>query len=93
MFKILFNLSSSSNISESLTKFGSAETDTEVLIVSVDDNLAIISDQVTGYFDDVNNLSNYSDEATLTKLHKLKSCELSDIVGSLCTRISAKDAL
>ena len=93
MLQILFNLSSSSNITESLNKFGSADNDTEVLIVSVDDDLTNISEQVTGDIVDISNLSKYADETALTKIHKLKSCELSNLVGSLCTRISAKDAL
>jgi len=91
--EILFNLSSSTNITESLNKFGVGESDTEILIVGVDNSLEDVMENVSGDWVDTEHLETYLDIPTLTKIHKLKKEELSDLTGSLCTRISAKDAL
>ena len=46
--KILFNLSSSTNITESLNKFGVGESDTKILIVGVDNSLEDVKENVSG---------------------------------------------
>ena len=47
--KILFNLSSSTNITESLNKFGVGESDTEILIVGVDNSLEDVKENLSGW--------------------------------------------
>merc|ERR1712227_316678 len=65
--EILFNMSSSSNISDSLIKFGTGDTDKEILVVGVETDL----------------LESFLDTPLLTKLHKLKPDELNNLSGSL----------
>jgi len=91
--EILFNLSSSSNISDSLNKFGGQDTDTTFLVVSVDNELDEAKEVIEGDWVDPSNLSEQVDKDLLVKVHKLKEEEQSDLTGSLCTRISAKDSL
>ena len=91
--EILFNMSSSSNITESLTKFGVGDTDTEILVASIDGDMETVRGAIAGDWVDTEHLETYLDTAALTKLHKLKTEELSDLTGALCSRISAKDAL
>ena len=87
-------MSSSSNITESLTKFGVGDKDTEILVACVDRDVDDVREVVAGdWVDAEENLIKYLDTATLTKLHKLKSEELCDLTGALCSRISAKDTL
>ena len=48
---------------------------------------------VAGDWVDVGLLDQYLDNEALIKLHKLKPDEICDLIGSLCSRISAKDCL
>jgi len=91
--EILFNMSSSSNITDSLTKFGGQDSDNTFLVASVDKELDEAKEYIEGKWVDIDDLLTNVDEKILTKLHKLKPEELSDLSGSLCTRISAKDSL
>ena len=89
-------MSSSTNISDSLNKFGVSDSATEILLAGVDKSekdLEDIKKTVVGDWVDVSLLEKYIDTKTLTKLHKLKPDELCDLTGSLCSRISAKDCL
>ena len=91
--EILFNLSSSTNISDSLNKFGSQDSDKSFLVVSVDKDLESVKSFIQGEWSDVNQLSEQLDKDLLIKVHKLKPDEMTDLIGSLCSRISAKDSL
>ena len=91
--EILFNLSSSTNISDSLNKFGSQDSDKSFLVVSVDKDLESVKSFIQGEWSDVNRLSEQLDKDLLIKVHKLKPDEMTDLIGSLCSRISAKDSL
>ena len=91
--QILFNLSSSSNITDSLNKFGAGDAATEIFVAGVDKDLEDAKQNVDGDWVELDLLTNYLDNKTLTKLHKLKPEELCDLTGSLCSRISAKDCL
>ena len=86
-------MSSSSNISDSLTKFGVGDTDKEILVVGVDNDLEDVRDVVDGDWVETELLESFLDTKLITKLHKLKPDELKDLSGLLCSRISAKDAL
>ena len=86
-------MSSSSNISDSLNKFGVGDGGTEMLVAGVDKDIKDAKQTVVGDWVDVGLLEKYLDSKALTKLHKLKPDELSDLTGSLCSRISAKDCL
>ena len=88
-----FNLSSISNITDSLNKFGGQDTDTTFLVVSVDKGLDEAKEVIEGHWVDTSNLSEQVNKDLLVKVHKLKVEELSDLTGSLCSRISAKDSL
>jgi len=91
--EILFNMSSSSNITDSLNKFGGQDSDTAFLVVSVDKELIDAKDVIKGDWIDTKNLIDYVNRDLLIKLHKLKTEELYDLTGALCSRISAKDSL
>ena len=91
--QILFNLSSSSNITDSLNKFGAGDAATEIFVAGVDKDLEDAKQNVDGDWVELDLLTKYLDNKTLTKLHKLKPEELCDLTGSLCSRISAKDCL
>ena len=91
--EILFNMSSSTNIRDSLNQFGGQDSDTTFLVASLDKELDVAKEVIEGEWGDINDLSKQINEKLLTKLHKLKSDELSDLTGSLCSRISAKDCL
>lgn len=91
--EILFNLSSSSNITESLQRFGVGDGDKEILVVGVNNSLEDVREVVMGDWVGMDRLGSYLDKNALTKLHKLKPEEFEDLVGSLCCRIAAKDAL
>ena len=91
--QILFNMSSSSNISDSLNKFGVGDAGTDMLVVGVNKDIEDAKQTVVGDWVDVGLLGEYLDSKALTKLHKLKPDELSDLTGSLCSRIAAKDCL
>ena len=86
-------MSSSSNISDSLIKFGTGDTDNEILVVGVDNDLDDVRDVVDGEWVETDLLESFLDTPLLTKLHKLKPDELNNLSGSLCSRISAKDSL
>ena len=86
-------MSSSSNISDSLNKFGVGDAATEMLVAGVDTDLEDVKQAVEGDWVELDVLANLLDNKALTKLHKLKPDELCDITGSLCSRISAKDCL
>lgn len=91
--EILFNMSSSTNISDSLNKFGGQDSDTTFLVVCVDNDLSAAKEVINGDWIDANNLEKQVNKELLSKVHKLKSEELLDLTGSLCSRISAKDSL
>ena len=92
--EILFCLSSSNNISDSLNKFGGQESDTAFLVASVDQGLGQAREVIVGdWAEDLTSLPSLTDRQLLTKLHKLKPPELTDLEGSLCSRIAAKDCL
>ena len=91
--EILFNMSSSTNISDSLNKFGGQDSDTTFLVASVDNDLSAAKEVINGDWIETDNLENQVNIELLSKVHKLKSEEVSDLIGSLCSRISAKDSL
>ena len=91
--EVLFNLSSSSNISDSLQRLGVGDGDTEMLVVGVDSDIEEVRGVVAGDWVELGRLASLLDKNALTKLHKLKPEEFQDLTGSLCSRIAAKDAL
>ena len=69
--EILFNLSSSSNITESLQRFGVGDDDKEVLVVGVNNNMEDVREVVNGDWVGLDRLGSFLDKNALTKLHKL----------------------
>merc|ERR1711874_332403 len=92
--EILYNLSSSKNITDSLVKFGVGDTDSSLLVAVVDNSLDEVREVVNGDWVDVEEVKTGCDTDLIAKTHKLKQEEMGKhLVGSLVSRIAAKEAL
>lgn len=95
--EILYSLSPSKNITNSLKTFGINESDTEILVVILndenDEKLQKIIKEVQGTQVDINFLHQMKDESLIIKTYGIKDAELNvgSILDSIVTRISVKD--
>lgn len=92
--EILYNLSSSTNISQSLKTFGAVDSDTKVLFCAINKDLSEAKSLVEGDWIPLDSLQQNCDTKALQKLYKLKDEELAEnLVNSLISRIAAKDSM
>jgi len=95
--EILFNLSISRNITQSLIKFGVSECDTNMLVSIIEDSGEDRTDCILSHFKGVlcpiEELPKFSDEVLIKKTYKIKDSELevSSLTNSIVTRIVTRD--
>ncbi|XP_012271545.1 EKC/KEOPS complex subunit Tprkb-like [Orussus abietinus] len=96
--EILFNLSPSKNISQSLQKFGIDDKETNVIVATIHDGsenpeLAQILNEIKGSRLPISKLNAFTDIQLIKKTYKLDDSELevSNIMDSIVSRISTKD--
>ncbi|CAH1972992.1 unnamed protein product [Acanthoscelides obtectus] len=96
--EILFNLSISKNITNSLKTFGIEDSDKHILVVIVnekgEDNSKICS-EIHGEELELMQLKNFSDVKAIQKVYKIHEDELSNVplLDSVVSRIAVKDFL
>jgi len=92
--EVLYNLSSSTNISQSLNNFGASEADSSLVVCSFNKDLSQAREKISGDWRPLETLADNLDIKLLKKLHKLKDCELDEnLLNSLISRVAAKDSL
>ncbi|XP_015608167.1 EKC/KEOPS complex subunit Tprkb [Cephus cinctus] len=97
--EILFDLSLSKNITQSLIKFGIDDAERNILVAvihSLDDKKSIVQKVVSsikGQQVSIDKLKDYTDLKLVRKTYKIEDTELtvSNLVDSLVSRISTKD--
>jgi tRNA threonylcarbamoyladenosine modification (KEOPS) complex Cgi121 subunit len=95
--EILYSLSISRNITQSLMKFGIGESDKNMLVSIIEEPGETRSENVLSYFKGVlcpiEELSNFSDEVLIKMTYKVKDSELevSLLTDSVITRIVTSD--
>ncbi|KAG8287449.1 hypothetical protein J6590_037707 [Homalodisca vitripennis] len=93
--EILFNLSISKNISQSLVKFGIDDTDSDLLVLSFGDDseVADIIMQIEGDTMDMAKLKDFTNENVVRKTYKISDSELSasSLINLVVSKISTKD--
>ncbi|XP_030760442.1 EKC/KEOPS complex subunit TPRKB-like [Sitophilus oryzae] len=96
--EILFNLSLSSNITQSLQTFGVADSDTNILVVVISkkndtDSAKEIFSEIDGDILDISELSCINDRLAIKKLYKISDVEYHniDLLDSIVSRIATKD--
>lgn len=98
--ELLFNLSISKNITQSLQRFGIDDKENEAIVVVIKrkeetfDEMELF-EQVIGEEDDLSNLSLYTDVELIKKSYKIGDIEYKriPILDSVISRISTKDVL
>lgn len=98
--ELLFNLSVSKNISQSLQKFGIDDRETDVLVVVIcrnedtNQNMEVF-DKVDGNEVDIDLLSELSDLEAIKKCYKINDLESknANLIDSVVSRIAAKDIM
>lgn len=99
--ELLFNLSISKNITQSLQKFGANDKESSVIVVVMkrqeEDNTdeEDIFEKVLGEEDDLSNLNQYTDVTAIRKAYKISDIEYKRIplLDSVISRIASKDLL
>lgn len=99
--ELLFNLSISKNITESLRKFGIDDKENNIIVVVIkrkDDensNESEIYEKVDGDEEDLKELTTYSDVGLIRKTYKINDVEYKKIpiLNSITSRIATKDVL
>ncbi|CAG9768929.1 unnamed protein product [Ceutorhynchus assimilis] len=94
--ELLFNLSPSSNISQSLLKFGIHDKDQSLLVVILEkttDNFEDIFSLVQGDVLDISHLNQLNDIKAIRKMYKITDKEFNsvDILDSIVSRIATKE--
>ncbi|KAL1452751.1 hypothetical protein WDU94_006951 [Cyamophila willieti] len=96
--EILYNLSSSKNISESLKQFGVHDSDHEVLAVIVTkdqsgEDVNNIVKQIDGSIVPFEKLKDFCDEKLVCKVHSIneKELKISDLLHSVLSHMSYKE--
>lgn len=95
--EILYNLSLSRNITQSLIKFGVGESDKNVLVIIIEESGENATDRTLSHFKGVvcpiEELPKFSDEVLIKKTYKIKDAELavSSLTDSIVTRIVTRD--
>lgn len=96
--EILFNLSISKNITQSLQTFGIGDKDEDVLVIVIDQNNESnddIFDRIEGeesHLDACKEIVNMSAVKSIYKINDVESKSV-DVLDSVLTRIAAKDCL
>ncbi|XP_021925219.1 EKC/KEOPS complex subunit Tprkb-like [Zootermopsis nevadensis] len=95
--EILYNLSTSRNITQSLMKFGVGESDKNMLVGVIEESGEDRTDNVLSHFkgiiSPIEELPKFSDTALIKKTYKIKDSELavSTLTDSVVTRIATRD--
>jgi hypothetical protein len=95
--EILYNLSVSRNITQSLIKFGVGESDKNMLVGIIEESDEDRSGSILPYFKGilcpVEDLPKFSDEALIKKSYKINDSDLavSSLADSVVTRIVTRD--
>lgn len=96
--EILYNLSVSKNITQSLINFGIADSDSDIVLGLIHDEdeetkLESIVQLVEGQTDQIKNLCNVRDVEKIKKVYKIDDVELkvSRLLDSVISRICVKD--
>jgi tRNA threonylcarbamoyladenosine modification (KEOPS) complex Cgi121 subunit len=95
--EILYNLSLSRNITQSLIKFGVGESDKNMLVIIIEESGEDGTDSILSHFKGVvcsiEELPKFSDEVLIKKTYKVKDTELavSSLTDSIVTRIVTRD--
>ncbi|XP_013786264.1 EKC/KEOPS complex subunit Tprkb-like [Limulus polyphemus] len=97
--EILYNLSPSKNITESLKTFGIGENDTSILVLVLNDidgtKVNSISSVVKGKLASLDTLNMHTNEQEIKKVYKIKEAEQNcgSLLGSLVSRIAVKEII
>lgn len=95
--EILYNLSISRNITQSLVKFGVGECDKNMIICIIEDSGEDRTGSILSHFKGIpcpiEELPKFSDEILIKKTYKVKDTELtvSSLTDSVVTRIATRD--
>lgn len=98
--EVLFNLSTSSNISQSLVKFGIDDFETNVIVIVIGDDSETIHTsmvnaitEINGEHKDFSELTQFTNEKLVKKTYKISEVELtvSTLLDSIVSRIATKD--
>ncbi|KAK4874462.1 hypothetical protein RN001_013822 [Aquatica leii] len=96
--EILFNLSLSKNITQSLQKYGIEDGESELLVAVIDKNdcsstLEDVCSHINGDEIDISQLSELRNMTEIQKAYKLSDVESKDdyILNSIVTKIASKD--
>ncbi|XP_076369991.1 EKC/KEOPS complex subunit Tprkb-like [Tachypleus tridentatus] len=94
--EILYNLSPSKNITESLKTFGIGENDTSILVLTINDEDGTkVNSVVKGKLVPLDTLSKHSNEQEIKKVYKIKeaeeNCGCGSLLGSIVSRIAVKE--
>ncbi|XP_069683392.1 EKC/KEOPS complex subunit Tprkb-like [Periplaneta americana] len=95
--EILYNLSISKNITQSLIKFGIGDAEKNMLVAIIEQDGENRSEDILSHFHGnicpLEELDKFSDEVLIKKTYKIKDNELtvSSLLDSIVTRIVARD--
>ncbi|PIK57960.1 TP53RK-binding protein [Apostichopus japonicus] len=95
--EVLFSLSPSNNITESLRTFGVSPSDSAVVAVTIDDfdglKIQNVAQQINAEMKPLDQLNRYTDEDIIKKVYKISDAELkhSKLLDSVATRIAVKE--
>lgn len=93
--EILFNLSISKNITQSLQRFGVTDESKDVLVITVDDNESKTVSEIEGDEVDLKELEEIQDLNAIKKIYKIGPNEEKNttLLDSVVSRIATKDCV